>query len=82
GVRTLPYAVDSLTAREALAEADAPDEDGWVTVALPVESEEVARTQLASLGPEVEVLAPESLRERFAADAERLARLYRPGSGA
>ena len=53
-----------------------------MTVALPVESEEVARTQLSALGPEVEVLAPESLRERFAADAERLARLYRPAGGA
>jgi predicted DNA-binding transcriptional regulator YafY len=53
-----------------------------VTVTLPVESEEVAHTQLAALGPEVEVLAPQTLRERFAADAARLARLYRPGDGA
>ncbi|KJK39847.1 transcriptional regulator [Streptomyces variegatus] len=82
GVRGLPYAVDSPTAREALADAEAPDGDGWVTVALPVESEEVAHTQLAVLGPEVEVLAPEGLRERFAADAARLARLYRPWCGA
>ncbi|MFD5164124.1 helix-turn-helix transcriptional regulator [Streptomyces hawaiiensis] len=82
GVRGLPYALGSPTAREALADAEAPDGDGWVTVALPVESEEVAHTQLAALGPEVEVLAPEALRERFAADAARLARLYRPEGGA
>ncbi|KOV98337.1 transcriptional regulator [Streptomyces sp. NRRL B-1140] len=81
GVRALPYALDS-GSREALADADAPDADGWVTVALPVESEEVAHTQLAALGPEVEVLAPEGLRERFAGDAARLARLYRSGDGA
>jgi predicted DNA-binding transcriptional regulator YafY len=41
-----------------------------------VESEEVAHTQLSTLGPEVEVLAPDSLRARFADDARRLARLY------
>jgi predicted DNA-binding transcriptional regulator YafY len=50
-----------------------------VTVTLPVESEEVAHTQLTALGPEAEVLAPRSLRERFAADAARLAGLYGPG---
>ena len=38
-----------------------------------VESEKVARTQLLSLGPEVEVLAPEGLRACFAEDARRLA---------
>ncbi|MFE3031064.1 helix-turn-helix transcriptional regulator [Streptomyces canus] len=76
GVRRLPYVVDPASAREALAAADAADEDGWLTLTLPVESEQVARTQLAGLGPEVEVLAPESLRARFAEDARRLGRLY------
>ncbi|KUL39158.1 helix-turn-helix transcriptional regulator [Streptomyces regalis] len=77
GVRRLPYAVDPQSAREALEAAGAPDGDGWVTLTLPVESEEVAHTQLASLGPEVEVLAPEALRARCASDAIRLAALYR-----
>jgi predicted DNA-binding transcriptional regulator YafY len=76
GVRRLPYAVDPLAAREALAAAGAADEDGRVTVTLPVESEEVAHTQLAALGPEAEVLAPESLRARFVKDAAGLAALY------
>ncbi|MFJ6919278.1 helix-turn-helix transcriptional regulator [Streptomyces sp. NPDC101133] len=76
GVRRLPYAVDALSAREALEAAGAPDADGWVTVTLPVESEEVAHEQLRVLGPEVEVLAPTTLRERFARDAGRLAGLY------
>jgi predicted DNA-binding transcriptional regulator YafY len=76
GVRALPYAVGEPSAREALEAAGAPGEDGRVTVTLAVESEEVAHSQLASLGPEVEVLAPESLRARFARDAIRLARLY------
>ncbi|KUO03746.1 helix-turn-helix transcriptional regulator [Streptomyces caeruleatus] len=78
GVRRLPYAVDPHSAREALRAAGAPDGDGWVTLTLPVESEEVAHTQLSGLGPEVEVLAPEDLRERFARDAIRLAALYAP----
>jgi predicted DNA-binding transcriptional regulator YafY len=77
GVRRLPHAVDPLGAREALADANVPDAEGWVTVTLPVESEEVAHGQLAALGPEVEVLAPANLRERCAADAARLAVLYR-----
>ncbi|MFF7646367.1 WYL domain-containing protein [Streptomyces canus] len=76
GVRRLPYVVDPASAREALAAAEAVHEDGWLTVTLPVESEQVAHTQLAGLGPEVEVLAPESLRSRFADDARRLGRLY------
>ncbi|MGW4567214.1 helix-turn-helix transcriptional regulator [Streptomyces sp. NPDC004561] len=77
GVRGLPYAVDPLSAREALGGADGPDAEGWVTATLPVESEEVAHAQLTALGPDVEVLAPEDLRVRFARDAARLARLYR-----
>ncbi|MGW4868036.1 helix-turn-helix transcriptional regulator [Streptomyces chartreusis] len=76
GVRRLPYTVDPQSAREAVEAAAAPDGDGWVTLTLPVESEEVAHTQLASLGPEIEVLQPPSLRERFAGDAIRLAALY------
>ncbi|MGW0190454.1 helix-turn-helix transcriptional regulator [Streptomyces sp. NPDC003362] len=77
GVRALPYAVDPLSARDALAAADGPDPGGRVTVTLRVESEEVAHTQLAALGPEAEALSPASLRERFAEDARRLAELYR-----
>lgn len=76
GARRLPYAVDPASARQALSDAGAPDEDGWLTVTLPVESEKVAHSQLAGLGPEVEVLAPESLRARFSEDALRLGRLY------
>ncbi|WP_030340927.1 helix-turn-helix transcriptional regulator [Streptomyces sp. NRRL S-1022] len=79
GVRRLPYAVDPLAAREALAGAGAPDAEGWVTLTLAVESEEVAHGQLTALGAEAEVLAPASLRERCAADAARLAARYARG---
>jgi predicted DNA-binding transcriptional regulator YafY len=77
GVRRLPHALDPLAAREAVAGAGEPDADGWVTVTVPVESEEVAHAQLAALGPQAEVLAPAGLRARFARDAARLAALYR-----
>ncbi|WP_077796146.1 YafY family protein [Streptomyces sp. JHA26] len=76
GLRALPHAVEALSARQALETAGAPDADGWVTVTLPVESEEVAHGQLRALGPEAEVLAPGDLRERFARDARGLAALY------
>ncbi|MFH9980322.1 helix-turn-helix transcriptional regulator [Streptomyces sp. NPDC017179] len=81
GVRRLPHAVGPVPARaalEAVGAAAGRDGRGWVTVTLPVESEEVAHEQLTALGPEAEVLAPEALRRRFARDAERLAALYRP----
>ncbi|MEH0511520.1 WYL domain-containing protein [Streptomyces sp. B21-106] len=76
GVRRLPYAVDPVAARDALADAEEPDGRGWATVSLRVESLEVAHTQLTALGPEAEVLAPAALREWFAADALRLAARY------
>ncbi|MYW66145.1 WYL domain-containing protein [Streptomyces sp. SID8379] len=76
GVRQLPYATDRASAREALEPAPDPDADGRVTVTLPVESEDVAYTQLMSLGPEAEVVAPDALRERFARAARRLSGWY------
>ncbi|WP_327730115.1 WYL domain-containing protein [Streptomyces sp. NBC_00487] len=77
GVRRLPHVVDPVSARDALTAAvGARDGHGRTTVTLRVESEEVAHTQLTALGAEAEVLAPEGLRERFAADARRLAGLY------
>ncbi|MFJ3497298.1 helix-turn-helix transcriptional regulator [Streptomyces sp. NPDC086091] len=78
GVRGLPYAVDPVAAGDALERAGEPDGDGWVTVTLGVESQDVAHAQLTALGPEAEVVAPAALRERFAADARRLAALYGP----
>ena len=78
GVRRLPYAVDPVSARDALSAGGAPDERGRVTVTLAVESAEVAHAQLAALGPEAEVLAPPELRARFTRDAQRLGSLYSP----
>ncbi|MBV7248762.1 YafY family protein [Streptomyces sp. MW-W600-10] len=77
GARMLAYAGDRAAAAAALAAASEPDPDGWRTLTLPVESPDVAYGQLLALGPELEVLAPESLRLRFAAAAERLHEMYR-----
>ncbi|MFE6787327.1 helix-turn-helix transcriptional regulator [Streptomyces sp. NPDC057680] len=74
GARRLPYVTDRGAAEEALAAAVA--EDGGLRVVLPVESEEVAFSQLLTLGPEAEVLAPASLRERFGAAARAMASRY------
>ncbi|WP_369216229.1 WYL domain-containing protein, partial [Streptomyces flavofungini] len=78
GVRQLPYATDRAVAREAMESAGAPDAAGRVTVTLPVENEDVAYTQLMALGPHAEILAPATLRARFAAAAALSARLYAP----
>ncbi|MEV3853470.1 WYL domain-containing protein [Streptomyces sp. NPDC050095] len=76
GARRLPYAMDRGAAREALEAAGAAGPDGRVTVTLPIESEEVAFTQLMALGPEVEVVAPPALRERFARAVRRMGEWY------
>ncbi|MFF0748399.1 helix-turn-helix transcriptional regulator [Streptomyces sp. NPDC004267] len=82
GARRLPYVTDRAAAEAALAAGVHEDGAGgaggggrW-RVTLAVESEEVAFSQLLGLGPEVEVLAPAALRERFAEAARGLAGLY------
>ncbi|MFE2296008.1 helix-turn-helix transcriptional regulator [Streptomyces sp. NPDC059452] len=77
GARQLAYTGDRSAAATALAKAPPAGPDGWRTVVLPVESLDVAYSQLLSLGPELEVVAPEELRSRFTEAAERLRELYR-----
>lgn len=66
---------DRAAAEESLA-AGTRDAEGGVTATLPVESEEVAFSQLITLGAEAEVLAPASLRARFGEAARGLSDLY------
>ncbi|MEV4878248.1 helix-turn-helix transcriptional regulator [Streptomyces cyaneofuscatus] len=77
GARQLAYTGDRAAAATALSEAPPAGPDGWRTVVLPVESLDVAYSQLLSLGPELEVVAPEELRGRFTEAVERLSDLYR-----
>ncbi|MFD6798294.1 helix-turn-helix transcriptional regulator [Streptomyces cyaneofuscatus] len=77
GARQLAFTGDRAAAATALSEAPPAGPDGWRTVVLPMESLDVAYSQLLSLGPELEVVAPEELRGRFAEAVERLSDLYR-----
>ncbi|MFG3283793.1 helix-turn-helix transcriptional regulator [Streptomyces sp. NPDC048111] len=77
GAARLPHVTgDRGPVREALERAGEPDAEGRLTVTVPVESQDVAYAQLLSLGPELEVLAPPELRERFAGAARGLRQLY------
>lgn len=59
---SLPHVIPQDVIREQLARADPPDDEGFRRVALTLESEEVAASQLLALGDGVEVLAPRDLR--------------------
>lgn len=76
GARRLPYVTDRTAAREALAAAGPPDATRRVTVTLPVEGQDVAYEQLLSLGPDAEVLGPETLRERLTDAVRAMAAVY------
>lgn len=64
--RRLDRAVGVTAARLAVELFPGADQDGWRTVEVPVESEEVALSQLMGLGAGVEVVTPLSLRHRLA----------------
>ncbi|MEV6979908.1 WYL domain-containing protein [Sphaerisporangium sp. NPDC051017] len=53
-----------------------PDEAGWVTAVVPIESLEHAETEFMKLGAQVEVLTPIELRARLEATARELAGIY------
>ena len=74
----LPYFFHPAATQAARESAGPPDGDGRTRVVLPIESAEHARADLLRLGADAEVLAPPELRERMAATAGALARLYRP----
>ena len=58
------------------ASPPAADARGRRDVTIPIESVEHAALQVLRAGAEVEALAPAALRERVAAEARRIARLY------
>lgn len=69
-------ASDVVNAVNATAEDDC-ERAGWVKATVPIESLTHAEGEFLKLGAGVEVLAPESLRERIAETAAGLARIYR-----
>lgn len=67
GVRRLPDAVGTVTAKRALDQQGAPDPEGWIETEVGLESVHIAVHQLTHLGAEVEVLAPGDVRAGLAA---------------
>ena len=53
-----------------------PDADGWTTVDLPIEHDEVAARQLLPHAGDLEVVSPASLRELVAAKARAVVAMY------
>ncbi|GAA2517356.1 helix-turn-helix transcriptional regulator [Winogradskya humida] len=62
--------------RVAQSAASEPDESGWLTTTVPIESARHGHIELLKLGAEAEVLAPPELRSLFAATAEGLGTIY------
>ena len=52
------------------------DADGWAELDVPVEEDTWSAREMTRVGAEVEVLAPQSLRDRMADIARRLATSY------
>ncbi|MGH8879214.1 MAG: helix-turn-helix transcriptional regulator [Stackebrandtia sp.] len=74
--RQLPYLLEAAAQRAATATASEPDEAGWVTARIPVESTPRAVSQLLAFGAELEILAPEELRAAMADTVAALANRY------
>jgi predicted DNA-binding transcriptional regulator YafY len=74
-------ALGSAVAEAAAETAGPPDAEGWVTVAIPIESIDQAAADLIRLGTDAEVLEPAELRHRIADIARQLTDLYRPTNG-
>jgi len=68
----------SLVAQAAARTATPANAEGWLSVTIPIESIERAASGLIALGAEGEVVNPPELRERLAATAQQLVRLYAP----
>ena len=55
--------------------AEAPDDEGWVRITIPIESLDQAAIDLLMLGTEAEVVKPRELRRRIATAARGMATL-------
>jgi predicted DNA-binding transcriptional regulator YafY len=76
GVERMRILLEPAAVDEALGTVGEPDESGWVTVRLPVESLEIGYDDVLHLGPDAEVLDPPELRERVARAGRAMAALY------
>lgn len=76
GLRRMRELMSSAVVQAADQTATAADSRGWITAVVPVESLEHAHAELLRLGGEVEVLAPDALRDRMRQTARALGRMY------
>ena len=76
GRRRLAELLGSAVIDAVQATATPPDEAGWVTAVVPIESLEHAESEFLRLGAEAEILSPAVLRDRMAATAQALAARY------
>jgi predicted DNA-binding transcriptional regulator YafY len=65
------------TVRAVLATASSPDDDGWITAVVPIESIENATSEFLRLGADLEVVGPAELRDRISAAARGMMTIYR-----
>jgi predicted DNA-binding transcriptional regulator YafY len=77
----MAYVFPPEMARHARASAGPPDEDGWLTTTVPIESVKHGHIELLKLGADAEVMDPPELRERFATTARGLAGIYITAEG-
>jgi predicted DNA-binding transcriptional regulator YafY len=75
----LVYAVEPSVHRAVEETASAPDDNGWVTATVPIEKPDHALRLFLGFGADVEVLAPDWLRERVMTSVAALARTYSLG---
>jgi predicted DNA-binding transcriptional regulator YafY len=76
GVRCLPDTMGAAVTRAVATSAGPPDPQGWVQVAIPIESIDHAVGQLLRLGTDVEVVGPPELRTRISQTVDALSRVY------
>ena len=72
----LPLVVGEGLAKQALAAAKGPDEDGWLTISVTLEDFWRAEGYLLQLGADARVVGPPELRARVAAASRAMAALY------
>jgi predicted DNA-binding transcriptional regulator YafY len=64
------------TIRALRATAGRPDQNGWVTAVVPIESTENAQSEFLRLGADIEIIEPAELRARISAVARGLTAIY------
>jgi predicted DNA-binding transcriptional regulator YafY len=74
--RELLFLIGTPAARAGRAAMSAPDEHGWVTTTVPIESVRHAQHAFLQLGEELEVLDPPELRDLVARSVRALATRY------